>query len=72
MKKFILLCCICAAVFYFYANKPAEQAVIELPSLHSKNALLLNEKAEVLYEKKCRCHYLSSFANEDNDGNRSY
>ncbi|QDQ02975.1 D-alanyl-D-alanine carboxypeptidase [Lysinibacillus fusiformis] len=51
MKKFILLCCICAVAFYFYSNKPSEQAVIELPSLHSKNALLLNEKGEVLYEK---------------------
>ncbi|MFJ7978730.1 D-alanyl-D-alanine carboxypeptidase family protein [Lysinibacillus xylanilyticus] len=52
MKKFVLLCFICAAVFFFYyTNKTTELTPIELPSLHSKNALLLNEKGDVLFEK---------------------
>lgn len=54
MKKFVLFCFICAAAafFFYYTNDTTtEQVQIELPSLHSKNALLLNEKGEVLYEK---------------------
>ncbi len=53
MKKFVLFCFICTAVFFFYYTNytTTEQAQIELPSLHSKNALLLNEKGDVLYEK---------------------
>ncbi|KOS63696.1 D-alanyl-D-alanine carboxypeptidase [Lysinibacillus agricola] len=53
MKKFVLFCCICAAAIFFYYtnNTTTEQTQIELPSLHSKNALLLNEKGGVLYEK---------------------
>ncbi|MFJ6211175.1 D-alanyl-D-alanine carboxypeptidase family protein [Lysinibacillus sp. NPDC092081] len=53
MKKFVLFCFICAAAFFFYYTNDTttEQAQIELPSLHSKNALLLNEKGDVLYEK---------------------
>ncbi|MFJ7731707.1 D-alanyl-D-alanine carboxypeptidase family protein [Lysinibacillus sp. NPDC097231] len=52
MKKFVLFCCICVAAlfFYFTANTP-EKSQVELPSLHSKNALLLNKRGEVLYEK---------------------
>lgn len=53
MKKFVLFCFICAATFfYYYTNHTTtDQTQIELPSLHSKNALLLNEKGDVLYEK---------------------
>ncbi|MGE7930478.1 D-alanyl-D-alanine carboxypeptidase family protein [Lysinibacillus xylanilyticus] len=52
MKKFVLFCFICAAVlFFYYTNKTLEQTQVELPSLHSKNALLLNEKGDVLFEK---------------------
>ena len=52
MKKFVLFCFICAAVFvFYYTNKTPEQTQVELPSLHSKNALLLNEKGDVLFEK---------------------
>lgn len=53
MKKFVLFCIVCsAAFFYYYTNHIAtDQTQIELPSLHSKNALLLNEKGDVLYEK---------------------
>ncbi|MEY9979060.1 D-alanyl-D-alanine carboxypeptidase (penicillin-binding protein 5/6) [Lysinibacillus sp. RC79] len=53
MKKFVLFCFICAAAFFFYYTNDTttEQVQIELPSLHSKNALLLNEKGDVLYEK---------------------
>ncbi|UED82343.1 serine hydrolase [Lysinibacillus sp. CD3-6] len=52
MKKFVLFCCICAVAIFFYTNKTNEQVVdIELPSLHSKNALLLNDNGDVLYEK---------------------
>ncbi|MGE7910505.1 D-alanyl-D-alanine carboxypeptidase family protein [Lysinibacillus xylanilyticus] len=52
MKKFVLFCFICAAVFFFYyTNKTPEETQVELPSLHSKNALLLNEKGDVLFEK---------------------
>ncbi|MFF2175892.1 D-alanyl-D-alanine carboxypeptidase family protein [Lysinibacillus sp. NPDC058147] len=53
MKKFVLFCFICAAAFFFYymKNTTTEQTPVELPSLHSKNALLLNEKGDVLYEK---------------------
>ncbi|MFJ8101137.1 D-alanyl-D-alanine carboxypeptidase family protein [Lysinibacillus sp. NPDC096212] len=53
MKKFVLFCFICAVAFFFYYtnNTITEQTPIELPSLHSKNALLLNEKGDVLFEK---------------------
>ncbi|MGE7949799.1 D-alanyl-D-alanine carboxypeptidase family protein [Lysinibacillus sp. NPDC093688] len=52
MKKFVVFCIICAAAFcFYYTNNSTEQAEIELPSLHSKNALLLNEKGDVLFEK---------------------
>ncbi|MGE7997580.1 D-alanyl-D-alanine carboxypeptidase family protein [Lysinibacillus sp. NPDC093190] len=53
MKKFVLFCFICAAAFFFYYmnNTTTEQTPVELPSLHSKNALLLNEKGDVLFEK---------------------
>ncbi|GAB0169728.1 serine hydrolase [Lysinibacillus sp. CTST325] len=53
MKKFVLFCFICAAAYFFYYtnNTTTEQTPVELPSLHSKNALLLNEKGDVLYEK---------------------
>lgn len=53
MKKFVLFCFICAAAFLFYYanNTTTEETPIELPSLHSKNALLLNEKGDVLFEK---------------------
>ncbi|WP_155592282.1 D-alanyl-D-alanine carboxypeptidase family protein [Lysinibacillus cavernae] len=52
MKNLLLFCCICIVVFLFYfTNKTQELAQLELPSLHSKNALLLNEQGEVLYEK---------------------
>lgn len=36
---------------FYYTNKTQEFAQLELPSLHSKNALLLNEQGEVLFEK---------------------
>ncbi|KOP78588.1 penicillin-binding protein [Lysinibacillus sp. FJAT-14745] len=53
MKKFVIFCFICAAAFFFlYTNDTTtEPTKIELPSLHSQNALLLNEKGDVLYEK---------------------
>ncbi|MGE7114099.1 D-alanyl-D-alanine carboxypeptidase family protein [Lysinibacillus sp. NPDC047702] len=52
MKKFVLFCCICVAAFlFYYLDNRTENAQIELPTLHSKNALLLNEKGDVLYEK---------------------
>ena len=52
MKKFILFCCICvAAIFFYYTNNTTEQSQIDLSSLHSKNALLLNKNGDVLYEK---------------------
>lgn len=52
MKKWMLCCCICIVVFlFYYTNKIYERAQLELPSLHSHNALLLNEQGEVLYEK---------------------
>jgi len=52
MKKFVLFCCICVAAFlFYYLDNTSENAQIELPTLHSKNALLLNEKGDVLYEK---------------------
>ncbi|MFJ5766554.1 D-alanyl-D-alanine carboxypeptidase family protein [Lysinibacillus sp. NPDC093210] len=52
MKKFVLFCCLCAVAIFFYTNKTNEQVVdIELPSLHSQNALLLNDNGDVLYEK---------------------
>ncbi len=52
MKKWMLCCCICIVVFlFYYTNKIYELAQLELPSLHSHNALLLNEQGEVLYEK---------------------
>ncbi|OEC01578.1 penicillin-binding protein [Lysinibacillus sphaericus] len=52
MKKFVLICCIGVIAFFFYTNKSKEQVVdIELSSLHSKNALLVNDSGEVLYEK---------------------
>lgn len=48
----MLCCCICIVVFLlYYTNKIYELAQLELPSLHSHNALLLNEQGEVLYEK---------------------
>ncbi len=37
--------------FFYYLDNTSENAQIELPTLHSKNALLLNEKGDVLYEK---------------------
>ncbi|UPW81506.1 D-alanyl-D-alanine carboxypeptidase family protein [Lysinibacillus sp. Ag94] len=53
MKKFVLFCFICAVAFFFYYTNhiATEQTPVELPSLHSKNALLLNEKGDVLFEK---------------------
>lgn len=52
MKKFVVFCFICAVAFFFYyTNNSTEQTEIELPSLHSKNALLLNEKGDILFEK---------------------
>lgn len=53
MKKFVLFCFICAVAFFFYYTNhiATEQTPVELSSLHSKNALLLNEKGDVLFEK---------------------
>lgn len=52
MKKWMLLGCICIMVFlFYYTSKTYEFTHLELPSLHSRNALLLNEQGEVLYEK---------------------
>jgi len=52
MKKSVLFCCIIIVIFvFYYTNKTQEFAQLELPSLHSKNALLLNEQGEVLFEK---------------------
>ncbi|MEB2282929.1 D-alanyl-D-alanine carboxypeptidase [Lysinibacillus xylanilyticus] len=53
MKKFVLFCFICAVAFFFYYmnNIATEQTPVELPSLHSKHALLLNDKGDVLFEK---------------------
>ena len=51
-EKWMLLGCLCIVVFlFYYINKTYELAHLELPSLHSQNALLLNEQGEVLYEK---------------------
>lgn len=48
----MLLGCICIMVFlFYYTSKTYEFTHLELPSLHSRNALLLNEQGEVLYEK---------------------
>lgn len=52
MKKFVVFCFLCAVAFFFYyTNNSTEQTEIELPSLHSKNALLLNAKGDILFEK---------------------
>lgn len=52
MKKWVLFCCLVIVIFVLYdTNKTQELAHLELPSLHSKNALLLNEQGDVLYEK---------------------
>lgn len=52
MKKWMLVGCICIMVFlFYYTSKTYEFTHLELPSLHSRNALLLNEQGEVLYEK---------------------
>lgn len=48
----MLLGCICIMVFlFYYTSKTYEFTHLELPSLHSQNALLLNEQGDVLYEK---------------------
>lgn len=52
MKNLLLLCCIGIVVFaLYYTNKTYEKVQLELPSLHSQNALLLNAQGEVLFEK---------------------
>jgi len=52
MKKWMLVGCICIMVFlFYYTSKTYEFTHLELPSLHSQNALLLNEQGDVLYEK---------------------
>lgn len=55
MKKFILLCCLCMAAFFLYANKSTENVDadidVEIPSLHSQNAILLNESGQSIFEK---------------------
>lgn len=53
MKKLLLLCCLCVAAFFFYANKSTDdvEAEIEIPSLHSQNAILLDESGQSVYEK---------------------
>ncbi|KOS68536.1 penicillin-binding protein [Lysinibacillus contaminans] len=53
MKKLLLLCCLCVAAFFLYANKSTEdyEAEIEIPLLHSQNAILLDESGQSVYEK---------------------
>ncbi|MFJ7736505.1 D-alanyl-D-alanine carboxypeptidase family protein [Lysinibacillus sp. NPDC097287] len=55
MKKLFLLCCLCVAAFFLYANKSTENVDadidVEIPSLHSQNAILLDESGQSLYEK---------------------
>ncbi len=73
MKKWMLVGCICIMVFlFYYTSKTYEFTHLELPSLHSQNALLLNEQGDVLYEKKCGCYYLSCILNKDHDSHRCH
>ena len=53
MKKLLILCCLGVAAFFLYANKTTEDAVaeVEIPLLHSQNAILFDESGRVLYEK---------------------
>ena len=51
MKKLILLCCLCLIVVFLYETKNTENIESEIPSLNSKNAILLDENGHVLYEK---------------------
>ena len=51
MKKLILLCCLCLIVVFLYETKNTENIESEIPSLNSKNAILIDEKGHVLYEK---------------------
>ncbi len=51
MRKWVLFCCLVIVFFILYnTNKTQEFAHLELPSLHSQNALLLNEQGDVLHE----------------------
>ncbi|KOY81523.1 penicillin-binding protein [Lysinibacillus macroides] len=48
----MLFSCICIVALMLYnANKTQQVAHLEIPSLHSKNVLLLNAQGDVLYEK---------------------
>lgn len=55
MKKLFLLVCLCAAALFLYANKSTDNVdaniSIVFPSLHSQNAILLNESGQSLFEK---------------------
>jgi len=52
MNKWIMFCCTVILVFVvYYTNNTQEFTQLELPPLHSKNALLLNDQGEILYEK---------------------
>lgn len=55
MKKLLILCCLCVAAFFLYANKSTENVDadidVEIPTLHSQNAILLNESGQSIYEK---------------------
>lgn len=55
MKKLILLCCLCAGALFLYAKPSTENVEADIGianlSLHSQNALLLNESGKSLFEK---------------------
>ena len=55
MKKLLLFCSLCAVALFLYANKSTQNVEADLgiviPSLHSQNAILLNESGQSLFEK---------------------
>ena len=53
MKKLLILCCLGVTAFFLYANNTTEdvETEVDIPLLHSQNAILFDESGQVLYEK---------------------